>query len=227
MFRLMTTALLATLVSMPCSAEFRDPTTPAYPLPSDDAVTAGGIPLVLSAIWISSHSRRATINGILAKQGQVVEIQQAPTLNPEQATTPVTGDNKTAGTFNKAPEPSNGNTNQGRSQPPQGPNVEQLKNMASPMGDLVAPLLSTATGSMDVPQLQKQNTRQQANAAQRPAIASRTALPPASMQSPEATQKPVRSSTIKIIDIHKNSVTIDQNGERKTLHLVQRPYKKQ
>jgi len=33
-----------------------------------------------------------------------------------------------------------------------------------------------------------------------------------------------RSRTIKIISIRKNSVTIIQNGELKTLQLVQRPY---
>jgi len=73
--------LFAALASMPCRAEFRDPTQPAYPLPSATANDSlNDIPLVLSAIWISPHSRRATINGISARQGQTIIIGQTPAL---------------------------------------------------------------------------------------------------------------------------------------------------
>ena len=234
MFRLMIATLLAGLVSMPCSAEFRDPTQPAYPLPpADDPAAVDGIPLVLSAIWISSQSRRATINGILVKQGQTIEIKQNPTLTPEPAipTKTTTAGNKTAEMLNKAQEPvlnqSNGDANPGTSRPAQKNSADLPGNMAGPMGNMIAPRLSTTIGSMDIPQLQGQSAQQQANTAQRSAITSRTAQPPASMQSKETAPTLARSSTIKIIDIHKNSVTIDHNGERKTLHLVQRPYKTQ
>lgn len=223
--------MLAGFVSMPCAAEFRDPTQPAYPLPSsgDTGAVAGSINLVLSAIWISSQSKRAIINGILAKQGQTIEVKQAQIPNPEPVTPTKTAaaDNQPEELLNKVlrPAPSNGYANAGS--PTQENSAALLENIAGPMGGMIAPLLATAIGSMDVPQLQGQNTRQQANTSQRPASASRTALAPASMQSPETALKPARSSTVKIIDIQKNSVTIEQDGERKTLQLVQRPYKTQ
>jgi hypothetical protein len=78
--------LLAGLASMPCSAEFRDPTQPAYPLSAADADPVDDKSLILSAIWISAHSRRATINGVLAKQGQTITIEQGSTVNPDLAT---------------------------------------------------------------------------------------------------------------------------------------------
>jgi hypothetical protein len=153
-FRIMITILLAGLASMTCSAEFRDPTQPAYPLPSAGANIAVNTELVLSAIWISSQSKRATINGISAKQGQTIII---PLATP------------------------NGSSNLPRPQ-------EQST-------------MSAAT-----------NTPQQTNNDQ---------------QSSQLAPIPARSTTIKIISIHKNSVTIEQNGEIKTLILVQRPYKTQ
>lgn len=143
MFRIMLIILLTGLSPIPCNAEFRDPTQPAYQLPAADD-TGGDTELVLSAIWISPHSRRATINGILARQGQTIDIEQASALHPEPATS------------------------------------------------YVAPGIS---------------------------------LPPDSMESLKTARIPARSNTIKIISIHKNSVTITQNGELKTLQLVQRPYK--
>ena len=56
-----------------CIAEMRDPTKPAH----YSSVTATAKPsqtgdLNLSSIWISAQSRRATINGIVAKQGDVI-----------------------------------------------------------------------------------------------------------------------------------------------------------
>lgn len=68
--------LLAVATPLITQAEFRDPTRPDYPLPAQTTATkATAIPdtrLVLSAIWISSKSRRATINGISAKVGQTI-----------------------------------------------------------------------------------------------------------------------------------------------------------
>lgn len=65
--------LLAGLVySIVCFAEFRDPTKP-----SSYSVEAGITPtdskqLKLSSIWISGKSKRATINGVTAKQGDTI-----------------------------------------------------------------------------------------------------------------------------------------------------------
>ncbi len=149
--------LLAGLTAIPCNAEFRDPTQPAYPPPSTAAADAVvDIELVLSAIWISSHSRRATINGVSVKQGQTITIEQAPT-EPASA-----GDKKD----------------------------EPLKQ----------PQQQSAVDIRPRPQMN-------------------TALPQ------KSGPIPVHSNTIRIISIHKNSVTIDQNGKIKTLHLVQRSYK--
>ncbi len=199
--------LLTGLASMPCHAEFRDPTQPAYPLPTAAAnATGSDNELVLSAIWISSHSRRATINGVSGKQGQTITIEQASPLNPEPATpanTPVTNarsnDNSSAST-------------------PTTMDTGLLDKLAAIAPMQFAPLLATATKNMDIPPLQEQNTmntpassRQQANTVQRPKTA----------------HIPTRSSTVKIVSIHKNSVIVDQNGELKTLQLVQRPYKTQ
>ena len=231
MFRIMITLLFVGLAPMPCNAEFRDPTQPAYPLPSVAANAAGSDnALVLSAIWISSQSRRATINGVSAKQGQTIMIEQTPTLNSEPATpakTATIGDKKNE-LLDKALE----YANEGTSRPTQ--------------ENILAPLLAAASGSNNVPPLQEQSainpatgsTQLQANTA--PDIALPTDLTSmdggnaarlpgavAAMQSPKTTHIPARSTTIKIISIHKNSVTINQNGERKTLQLVQRPYKTQ
>jgi hypothetical protein len=140
------TLLLAGLFATPCHAEFRDPTQPGYPLPSATTDAGTDIELVLSSIWISSKSRRATINGVSAKQGQTIIVSQAP------------------------------------------------------------PLAATIDGSKPAQALDQTNTDQ---------------------QSSNITTIPTASTTIKIISIHNNSVIIDQNGERKTLELVQRPYKTQ
>lgn len=180
MFRIL--LLLAGLASMPCRAEFRDPTQPAYPLPSASANdSVSDIPLVLSAIWISPHSRRATINGVSARQGQTIVIGQTPALKPASAT-PETGaatDDKNDIQLNKAKE-------------------YVKENAESPLGHTTAPL--HAPESMDAPR-------------------------PLEQSGETAEDVPTRSNTIKIISIRKNSVIIAQNGELKTLQLVQRPYK--
>lgn len=190
---------------MPCSAEFRDPTQPAYPIPS--ATTANtadsGNALVLSAIWISPRSKRAIINGVSARQGQTIVIEQTPALKAVQA--PPANSTKDE-PLNKATESTNAQTNH--------PTQE---NIISPLGNMVAPLLKAATGSMDAPQLQEQSTVPAKNSSQQPPAAQRA----------EALYIPGRSNTIKIIRIYKNSVIITHNGEPKTLHLVQRPYKTQ
>ncbi|MDO9215072.1 MAG: hypothetical protein Q8Q54_04725 [Methylococcales bacterium] len=63
------------LFSALCRADFKDPTKPNY-APStavikEDTATAAD-KLVLSAIWITASAKRATINGVTAKQGQNV-----------------------------------------------------------------------------------------------------------------------------------------------------------
>jgi hypothetical protein len=170
----MITLLFAGLASMPCNAEFRDPTQPGYPR----STAAGDNALVLSAIMISSQSRRAIINGVSAKQGQTLVIEQAPA---ELATSKTDIED---GQLNKAIEPvlsrSNGYANPRIGRPTQ-------ENSS-------APLLAVAS-----------NTQQQ----------------------PDMAHHPAYPSTIKIISIRKNLVTINQDGEFKTLQLVQRPYKTQ
>jgi hypothetical protein len=160
---------------MSCRAEFRDPTQPAYPLPSATANdSVNDPPLVLSAIWISPHSRRATINGISARQGQTIVIGQTPALKPAPAT-PETGAATGDKQLNTAKE-------------------YVKENAESPLGHTTTPL---------------------------PAPASR----PLEQNGETAESVPARSNTVKIISIRKNSVIIAQNGELKTLQLVQRPYK--
>jgi len=200
---------------MPCQAEFRDPTQPAYPqqASADSDTVDSDNELVLSAIWISSHSRRATINGVSGKQGQTIVIEQAPPLTPEpppSTNTATTGDKQNE-LLHKAMEYAHA-----ESTLPKQENILSSLGSISPLGNIIAPLVTGTTKSLDAPQLQKQNTmspatgaRQQANTAQRLATAR---IPP-------------RSITIKIVSIHKNSVVIDQNGELKTLQLVQRSYK--
>lgn len=185
MFRLVIATLLSGLISMPCSAEFRDPTQPAYPLPPSEDAAAGSdnTEFVLSAIWISSQSRRATINGIIVKRGQTIEIEPASSFN-SRPTNPDTSVDK------------ENNPNTGTNRPAQKNSAALLPNVATGNKNIVRPQEQSAMNTAA-------DTRQQANTA----------------------KHSVR--TIKIIDIHKNSVTIDQDGERKTLQLVQRPYKTQ
>ncbi len=214
--RILIIVLLAEFTAMPCLAEFRDPTQPAYPMlsPSPTAANAvgGDFALVLSAILISAKSRRATINGVSAKQGETIVIEQtASTVNPEPANTATSSDKQNESlntTMKSALSLSNAGTN-----PP------ALRNMTAPLGNplgnIIAPLVASAIKSMDIPQLQK--PRSMNSSAGTPQQSD-------SVQHPTA-HIPARSSSIKIISIHKNSVTIEQNGELKTLQLVQRPYK--
>lgn len=194
-----TLLLLLALVSMPCSAEFRDPTQPGYPLPT--TVTGGGVAardyeLVLSAIWISSKSRRAMINGVLLKQGETAAIGPAPALSAE----PVRPKNTTATGGKTTLEPAKAGTS----------NSEQ--------DDIIAPLLATAIKSL-APELQGQIAKDTTGSggfiplkADKPAPAMPSFVP-------------AHKDTVKVIGIQKNSVTIEQNGELKTLQLLQRPYR--
>ena len=56
------------------SAQLRDPTQPsyAYPAQADASAIHHDDELVLSAIWISAKTRRATVNGVSAQQGQTI-----------------------------------------------------------------------------------------------------------------------------------------------------------
>ena len=90
------------VVSMPCSAEFRDPTQPAYPIPATVRATetktgsiSRDVELILSAIWISSLSRRAMINGVLAKEGETISVGSAPVLNLKSTNISALGDKRT------------------------------------------------------------------------------------------------------------------------------------
>lgn len=166
--------LLAGLVSLPCNAEFRDPTQPAYPLSSTTA-DKDGI-LVLSAIWISPRSKRATINGISVRQGQTITIAHTPTLKPALP-----------------PSANSVFINDKKNEP-----------LEKAMQDTDS---STATyNPLDERSIP---TKQQLDDATRA----------------ETAHIPEHSTKIKIISIYKNSVIISQNGELKTLQLLQRPYK--
>jgi len=214
-FRSMITILLTGLASMSCQAEFRDPTQPAYPqqASADSDTVDSDNELVLSAIWISSHSRRATINGVSGKQGQTIVIEQALplTLEPTAPTNTATTSDKQNELLHKAMEYAHAETVL-----PNQENILSSLGSISPLGNIIAPHVAAPTKSLDTPPLQKRNTmntatgtRQQANTTQRLTTAH---IPP-------------RSITIKIVSIYKNSVVIDQNGELKTLQLVQRSYK--
>lgn len=220
--------LLAGLVSMSCRAEFRDPTQPAYPLPpalgSDGASVDND--LVLSAIWISSQSRRATINGVSGKQGQTIAVGPVSVVNralPEKDKIATDNKDGLTQTMRSALNLSNG-----------GEDIEterssQQKPMA-PMGNMIAPLLSAAIEGSKLLQRPDQSAAdttdsqpQPANGSRRSASGSQQA--PAPMPLSKTSYSSTPSSTIKIISVRPNSVTIEQNGELKTLQLVQRPYK--
>ncbi|TRX02317.1 hypothetical protein [Candidatus Methylobacter oryzae] len=145
--------LAAGLASLPCNAEFRDPTQPAYHQPSTIAADTDTT-LVLSAIWISPRSKRATINGISVKQGQTIVIEHTPVLKPAL--------------------PASANS----------------------------VVINDKEEEHPIPAKQQLDTAHT-----------------------ETAYIPAHSTKIKVISIHKNSVIISQNGERKTLQLVQRSYK--
>jgi hypothetical protein len=72
-FKKLLSIFLLTVISIQSHAEFRDPTRPAYPVNKIEAMTTDiEKEPQLSAIWILQRSRWATLNGIQAKQGQII-----------------------------------------------------------------------------------------------------------------------------------------------------------
>lgn len=64
--------LLGLLFNSPSHAEFKDPTKPASYSANQNIDSEQYHDLKLSTIWISKHSRRVTINGEKAKQGETI-----------------------------------------------------------------------------------------------------------------------------------------------------------
>jgi hypothetical protein len=54
------------------NAELRDPTKPAYSILTESTESQYDDELILSAIWMTAKNRRATINGVTARQGQTI-----------------------------------------------------------------------------------------------------------------------------------------------------------
>ncbi len=77
MFKHYLSFLLGFLLPLGSYADTRDPTQPVHP-PVVNAPTPAEAPVVeeappvLSAIWIAPNSRRATLNGVTAKEGQTI-----------------------------------------------------------------------------------------------------------------------------------------------------------
>ena len=55
-----------------CNAEFRDPTKPAFYSEKTGTDYSQTDDLNLSSIWISGYNKRATINGVTARQGEQI-----------------------------------------------------------------------------------------------------------------------------------------------------------
>lgn len=77
MVELSTAALL--MLANPSYAELRDPTRPDFPeastaaaIPTESQTPPKAAPLQLSEIWISPHSKRAVINGVRVKLGDML-----------------------------------------------------------------------------------------------------------------------------------------------------------
>ena len=189
-------------------AQFRDPTQPAYPLPTkvdSSAERHVEAELILSAIGISSKTRWAIINGVLAKQGETVTITAKPdSSHIESANNTMQNLAMSLTGHSKQHLPSthqdvNGNVD-----------MSTRSEMTGPLAGIVSPLVAGAIKSLDIPQLQQQNKDPAASGVE---------------QAKRAPLQSLHSMTIKIMSIGKNSVTIDQNGELKTLELIQRSYK--
>ncbi|MGZ5050642.1 MAG: hypothetical protein ACXWAS_06245 [Methylobacter sp.] len=194
MFNATVMIMIAGLVVVPCRAEFRDPTKPVYPQAAmPNATEKSNIELVLSAIWITPHSRRATINGVTGKQGQTLVIEHKQTLPTAQAIAQT----------NTAPKPITTS-----SAPP--------TNVASNVLEKLLTVSPTESGSLLTTGGNNAQQAQYANAAsgiqQQPTVG----------QNSDTAYLPALPISVKIISIHKNSVVIEQDGERKTLHLIQR-----
>lgn len=76
MVELSTAALL--MLANPSYAELRDPTRPDFPeasttaIPTESQTPPKAASLQLSEIWISPHSKRAVINGVRVKPGDML-----------------------------------------------------------------------------------------------------------------------------------------------------------
>lgn len=64
--------IVGLLYNIYCFAEFKDPTKPASYSQNTDVISRQSKQLKLSSIWISGDSRRATINGVTAQQGDFI-----------------------------------------------------------------------------------------------------------------------------------------------------------
>lgn len=194
--------MLAGLVAVPCRAELRDPTKPAYQQAAaiPNKAEKSNIELVLSAIWITPRSRRATINGITGKQGETLLIepkQPLPIAQPMAQT-------------NKAPKPISRTAGNA---PPVNMASNMLDKLLSASPTEIGSIL--ATGGNNAQQMQYADAL--SGIRQQPTIA----------QNSDATYVPASPISVKIVNIYKNSVVIEQDGESKTLHLIQRLHKTQ
>ncbi|MCF6202387.1 MAG: general secretion pathway protein GspB [Methylococcaceae bacterium] len=64
--------IVGLLYNIYCFAEFRDPTKPASYFKNTGVIAHQSKQLNLSSIWISGDSKRATINGVTAQQGDFI-----------------------------------------------------------------------------------------------------------------------------------------------------------
>lgn len=72
-YKILSTLFLTLPCLQPCLAEPKDPTKPAF-YSSTKAVSSHeqSSDLKLSSIWSSAYSKRVTINGVTAKQGETI-----------------------------------------------------------------------------------------------------------------------------------------------------------
>ena len=71
-FKLLFLLLLGLLYHPVCTAEFRDPTRPAFYSAKTGTEHSQADDLNLSSLWISGRKKRATINGVTARQGEYI-----------------------------------------------------------------------------------------------------------------------------------------------------------
>jgi hypothetical protein len=64
--------IVSLLYNIYCFADFRDPTKPAAYFQNTGVIPSHTKQLKLSSIWISGDSKRATINGVTAQQGDFI-----------------------------------------------------------------------------------------------------------------------------------------------------------
>jgi hypothetical protein len=64
--------LFSAAIPITSPALARDPTTPSYPIPKESSTLVHDEELIVSAIWISAKTRRARLNGVIARQGQII-----------------------------------------------------------------------------------------------------------------------------------------------------------